>query len=58
MNDDYYETEFMEGYNDLEEFRDELIGYLLDRVYVPDFNSDYEEFTDDVNNLIDQLLKL
>ena len=56
MNDYYYEYEFMEGYSALEEFKDDLISYLVDRVELLDFNPDSVEFELKINELIDKKL--
>ena len=57
MNDDYYEYEFMEGYFNLEDFREELISYLDERIELNNFNSSTDDFQIKINDLINRLLR-
>jgi len=56
MNDDYYEYEFEESYFEIEEFRSELVNYLQDRIVLPNFISETEDFEIKINKLIDEIL--
>ena len=55
MNDDYYDYEFIEGYEELNDFREDLISYLIDKIELTDFNPETDEFQTKINELIDRL---
>ncbi|MCK5051950.1 MAG: hypothetical protein KAS53_09525 [Candidatus Cloacimonetes bacterium] len=52
MNDNYYEYEFEEEYSDLDDFKSDLIDYLKDKIVLPDFDPDDDNFEDKIIQMI------
>lgn len=58
FNAEYHDGEFDENYSTIDEFREELVRYLIERVDVPGYNAETEEFLPTINELIDRTLTL
>jgi len=56
FNSEYYDDEFENSYNSIEDFKDDLFSYLVDKIELRDFDTLNDEFQRKINELIYKLL--